>query len=135
MTLSEPPDILTCLHGGTNWNKSCLIWRLQPTPHRPFTACAMLDLFNGLSEVSSEAWAARVPKRPILLMSGALDPVGGNGKGVRQVEKWLNKTGHNAECKLYEGGRHEMLNEINRQEVYGDVLLFIEAVAAEGELK
>ena len=100
----------------------------------PFTACAMLDLFNGLSEISNEAWAARVPKRPILVMSGAMDPVGGKGKGVRQVAKWLGQTGHSVECKLYEGGRHEMLNETNRQEVYGDVLLFIEAVAAEGEL-
>ncbi len=95
----------------------------------------MYDLFTGIIEISNEKWAARVPKKPILVFSGSLDPVGGKGKGVRQVHAWLKKTGHEAELKLYEGGRHEMLNEINRCEVYGDVLLFINAVEAMGELK
>ena len=51
------------------------------------------------------------------------------------MHRWLEKTGHEAELKLYEGGRHEMLNETNRKEVYGDVLLFINAVEAMGEPK
>jgi len=101
----------------------------------PFTARAMYDVFTGLTEISNEKWAGRVPKRPILVFSGAMDPVGGRGKGVKQVHQWLVKTGHDAELKLYEGGRHEMLNEINRREVYADVLLFINAVEAMGETK
>ena len=101
----------------------------------PFTASAMYDVFTGLTEISNEKWAKRVPKRPILVFSGAMDPVGGKGKGVKQVHRWLTKTGHEAELKLYEGGRHEMLNEINRKEVYADVLLFINAVEAMGETK
>ncbi len=76
-----------------------------------------------------------MPKRPILLMSGAKDPVGNSGKGPKQVYSWLEKTGHQAELKLYEGGRHEMLNEINRKDVYGDILLFLNAVEAMGEVK
>ncbi len=101
----------------------------------PFTASAMLDLFNGLTEIGSEAWAARVPDRPILVFSGDCDPVGGCGKGVKQVFGWLKKTGHTPELKLYAGGRHEMLNELNRAEVYSDVLLFINAVEAMGEVE
>lgn len=101
----------------------------------PFTAHAMFDVFTGLAEVSNEAWAKRVPNRPILLMSGAKDPVGNSGKGVKQVFGWLKKTGHSPELKLYEGGRHEMLNEINRKDVYNDVLLFIDAVEAMGEVQ
>ncbi|MDD4312227.1 MAG: alpha/beta fold hydrolase [Eubacteriales bacterium] len=101
----------------------------------PFTAYAMYDVFTGLAEISNEKWAKRVPNKPILIFSGAMDPVGGKGKGVKQVHGWLTKTGHNAELKLYEGGRHEMLNEINRKDVYGDVLLFINAVEAMGEMK
>ncbi|MEG1523763.1 MAG: alpha/beta fold hydrolase [Clostridia bacterium] len=100
----------------------------------PFTACAMLDVFNGLSEISNERWAARVPKRPILVLSGACDPVGGNGKGVKQVVNWLDKTGHQTELKLYPEGRHEMLNELNKDDVYRDILLFINAVEAMGEI-
>lgn len=100
----------------------------------PFTACAMLDVFNGLGEVSGEHWAARVPKKPILMISGDCDPVGNKGKGVRQVAGWLKKTGHETELKLYPGARHEVLNETNRDEVYRDILLFIDAVEAMGEL-
>ncbi len=99
-----------------------------------FTPCGMLDIFNGLGEVSSAKWAARVPNEPILVLSGDNDPVGGMGKGVKQVYRWLVQTGHNTvELKLYKDGRHEMLNEINRDEVMGDILLFLETVIAMGE--
>ncbi len=101
----------------------------------PFTAYAMYDVFTGLTEVSNEKWAKRVPMRPILVMSGAKDPVGGAGKGVKQVYGWLKKSGHDVELKLYEDGRHEMLNEINRKDVYNDILLFINAVEAMGEME
>ena len=92
----------------------------------PFTAAGFRDLFFGLDEISSEAWAQKVPKKPILLISGDADPVGTNGKGVQQVAQWLKKTGHNVNCILYPSARHELLNEINRDAVYGDVLCFIE---------
>lgn len=99
----------------------------------PFTSSGILDIFTGLGEVSSAKWAARVPDRPIFVLSGDRDPVGGFGKGVRQVYGWLKKTGHNAELKLYDDGRHEMLNEVNREEVYRDIQLFCETVVAMGE--
>lgn len=99
----------------------------------PFTACGMLDLFTGLREIGSKNWAKKVPNRPILMISGACDPVGSMGKGVRQVEGWLRSTGHSPEVKLYENGRHEMLNELNKEEVYGDILLFLNTVEAMGE--
>ena len=99
-----------------------------------FTASAMLDLFNGLGEISSRQWAASVPDRPILMIAGDRDPVGNMGRGVTQVANWLKETGHTVELMLYPGGRHEILNESNRKEIYRDVLLFIETVAAAGEL-
>lgn len=99
-----------------------------------FTASGMLDMFDGLGEISSKDWAKRVPKRPIFIISGMQDPVGGAGaKGVKQVANWLRATGHAVELKLYEGGRHEMLNETNKDEVYRDILLFIDTVEAMGE--
>ena len=93
-----------------------------------FTAAGFRDLFDGLSEISSRDWAARVPNKPILLIAGDADPVGANGKGVKQVEQWLAQTGHSARCILYPGARHELLNETNRTEVYEDVRSFIEEV-------
>lgn len=100
-----------------------------------FTSCAFVDLFNGLQEISNLNWAKRVPNRPVFLMAGSNDPVGNMGKGVKQVEKWLLKSDHKVTMKLYPEGRHEMLNETNRDEVYRDVLLFIETVCAAGELQ
>lgn len=100
-----------------------------------FTAPAMLDLFYGLSEVSGKKWAERVPKRPVLLIAGDRDPVGNMGKGVRQVADWLSDTKHTVELILYHDCRHEILNEDIREDVYRDVMLFIETIAASGELE
>lgn len=100
-----------------------------------FTSYAFYDLFTGLSEIAGKTWAQRVPKKPILLISGENDPVGNGGKGVRRVERWLKANGHFPCMLLYPEGRHEMLNEINRSEVYNDLLLFMESLAASGELE
>lgn len=94
-----------------------------------FTAGAFSDLFDGLSEIGAKEWAAAVPDVPVLLISGAEDPVGGFGKGVREVYADLRSTGHDVSMKLYEGGRHEMLNETNKDEVYRDILAFIDGAA------
>lgn len=101
----------------------------------PFTSSALYDLYMGVSEISSEKWAASVPKKPIYMYSGSMDPVGGMGKGVKQVLGWLKKTGHKVELKLYEGARHEMHNEINRDEVYRDVLSFVNTIEIAAEKK
>ncbi len=93
-----------------------------------FTAEGFFDLLSGIREISSVFWAAKVPDVPIYLFSGEKDPVGNNGKGVKQVAAWLKDTGHTVSVKLYPEGRHEMLNEINRTEVYQDVLRFLSGV-------
>lgn len=95
-----------------------------------FTAEGMLDLFDGLQSVTGLGWASKVPRVPVLLISGHADPVGANGKGVLQVCAWLRDTGHDVVCTLYPGGRHEMLNELNREEVFEDVLIFIKKVVS-----
>ena len=96
-----------------------------------FTAEAMLDLFGVMKAVTGEQWAKKVPEAPIYLFSGDQDPVGAKGKGVRQVISWLEKTGHqDVSYRLYEGGRHEMLNEVNRLEVYEDIWSFLSRINA-----
>ena len=100
-----------------------------------FTAAGMRDLFAGLTEVSSLQWAEKVPDKPILVISGDADPVGGkNANGVRQVARWLEQSKHTVELKLYPGARHEILNETNYREVFGDIALFLEAVETMGEI-
>ena len=91
-----------------------------------FKAGGFRDLFEGLHEVSQEQWPQMVPQKPILMIAGERDPVGAYGKGVRQVARALEESGHDVRLRLYPGGRHEILNEINRQEVYKDVGRFLE---------
>lgn len=72
---------------------------------------------------------AKIPKDlPMILLSGADDPVGNMGKGVLLVKKQLEKAGiKNLTCRLYENDRHEILNETDRSTVYRDILKWCEA--------
>ncbi len=89
-----------------------------------YTVSGMKTLFLTLKAVSTRRWYNSVPlSMPILLMSGSMDPIGDYSKGVNEVYKTLKKTGHKyVTLKLYEGARHEILNEINRKEVFGDII-------------
>jgi alpha-beta hydrolase superfamily lysophospholipase len=61
--------------------------------------------------------------RPILIVSGTKDPVGDYGKGPKRVGKSLKKAGVNdITMKLYLWGRHEILHETEKLEVYNDIL-------------
>jgi len=63
---------------------------------------------------------------PILLISGDADPVGQNGKGVFKTGHLFEKAGvQDITIRLYENGRHEILNEINQHEVYQDIYHWI----------
>jgi alpha-beta hydrolase superfamily lysophospholipase len=62
-------------------------------------------------------------KLPILIISGSDDPVGGFGAGVEALFKMYHALGmSDLELKLYQGARHEIFNEINRSEVFDDVV-------------
>jgi alpha-beta hydrolase superfamily lysophospholipase len=59
---------------------------------------------------------------PIYIISGSEDSVGDHGAGVKRVYRQYKKAGfENVTMKLYEGARHELINETNRAEVYADI--------------
>jgi len=89
-----------------------------------FTAGFYRDLMAGLEEIGCMDNIDKIRKDlPILLFAGDMDPVGNKGKAVKQVHDMYQKAGINdLTCRLYDGGRHEMLNETNRQEVFDDVI-------------
>lgn len=95
-----------------------------------FTAKGFHDLFTLLNNVSSKQWYEKVSTSlPILLISGSDDPVGNYGKGVKEVYQNLIDTGHkNTTMKLFDGMRHEILNENNREEVYLHIGQWLEKV-------
>ena len=88
------------------------------------------DIFQGLVPLRDPAREACIPKNlPVLVIQGSLDPVGGNLKGTqalldRYAALGLTRVDH----KFYDGARHEVLNETNRDEVTRDVLDWLKTV-------
>ena len=92
-----------------------------------FTAGFWVDLLGGLGPINKDGVVARVPKAlPVLIFSGEKDPVGG-AKAVEEVSAQMTRVGlTNVRTKVYPGGRHEMLNETNRDEVTADVIAWLD---------
>lgn len=92
-----------------------------------FTIKGMADLLHLNTAANSDEWYEKVRQDlPILLISGAEDPVGEYAKGIDEVYNKLLQSGHTAvEEKLYSECRHEVLNELNKEEVYEDIYSFI----------
>lgn len=87
-----------------------------------------LDLLGGLSFIASDAALLRVPSAlPILITGGAEDPAGGD-RGLSQLAVHFAQTMHGRlKLKIYPGGRHEMLNETNRDEFLNDLISWVKA--------
>ena len=99
-----------------------------------FTSAGYRDLFSWLRLVSRRDWPDRIVKGlRILLVSGREDPIGQYGRGPRQVCGRLIKKGHDATLILYEEARHEVLNEINREEVWRDLADWLKSLSSEPE--
>lgn len=97
-----------------------------------FTAGGFRDLFDGLSEIGGKGWAASVPKRPIFVVAGSEDPVGARGRGPREIAAALSATGHDVTLRLYERMRHEIHNEKGKEQVWKDILTFLETHSDRG---
>ncbi|SPT53207.1 Esterase/lipase [Actinomyces bovis] len=93
------------------------------------TASLYDDVLKGTIAVGSPKVIGRTPvDLPILIASGELDPVGGQGRGVREVAAAYRKAGvKDVTMTLYPQARHEILNEINRDEVTADLLGWVNA--------
>lgn len=93
-----------------------------------FTLSGYYDLFTMLERCNSKEWFKNYKKSlPTLVMSGLMDPVGDYGRGVMYVYNGLKAQGvENLSLKTYEGARHELFNEYNMNEVFSDLLLFLE---------
>lgn len=94
-----------------------------------FTNRGYRDLLTLLKWVNSSEWPRAVKKDlPILVISGSMDPCGEYTKGVNKVIKALENTGHNVDHIFYEGARHEILNELQKEDTMNDVLSWCNSV-------
>ena len=92
-----------------------------------FTAGFFYDFLGGLKCIADKREIKNVPMDlPIYIFSGDKDPVGKYGKGVLKLVKTYKQHGiEDLSYKLYKDGRHEMLNEINKEEVMADVIKWL----------
>ncbi|MGN0824270.1 MAG: alpha/beta fold hydrolase [Candidatus Coproplasma sp.] len=92
----------------------------------PFTCNAFYGLFSIITEACKSSTIKATPSElPILLLSGKDDPVGGYGKGVIKLYDKLSKCNKNVSMTLYEGFRHEILNDDCALLVEEDIVDFI----------
>lgn len=81
------------------------------------------DLMHGLEQVYSESFLDSIPTNlPIYLIGGSEDPVAGMKAGFEMISRTFRGLGLvDFESKCYEGGRHESINELNKDEVLSDI--------------
>ncbi|SDK05957.1 alpha/beta hydrolase [Sediminibacillus albus] len=91
------------------------------------TATFFHDLFTGFDLIDDKHGLEKINKDlPFLFITGSLDPVGKQTKGVYAVMNRYYQHGlTNITSYFYEDGRHEMLNEINKEEVFDNILQWI----------
>ena len=93
------------------------------------TASLYRDMLGGLLFIGDREHLALMDKNtPVFFFAGALDPVGEMGKGVERAYQGFLEVGcSDVQCKLYPEGRHEVLNEVFKEQVWQDVLDWINA--------
>lgn len=91
-----------------------------------FTAAGCRDLIALLQKCNSrEVIKGTRTDIPLLFLSGGMDPVGEYGAGVRRACRVYQQHGCEAALRVYREARHELLFELNRAEVQGDILDFL----------
>lgn len=89
-----------------------------------------VDFLTGLSEISTSEAFKKIPSNlPVYVISGEEDPVSRYGAGLESLVKALRRGGiRHVDFKLYPGARHELYNELNKDEVCSDLCLWLESV-------
>lgn len=93
-----------------------------------FSVNGFYGLFTINLMATNNKWSEKLdPQMPVLLMSGANDPIGDFGKGVKQTYNNMLKNGmKQVKLKLYPNLRHEILRELNNKAIYNDLLKWLE---------
>lgn len=92
------------------------------------TAGFFADMSQGLSYIHKNGNMKKIPlSLPVFFIDGDADPVGSYTKTVTKLCSIYKKNGmETVDIKFYEGARHELLNETNKEEIWGDVREWVE---------
>lgn len=94
----------------------------------PFTLNGLVTIVDAIDNLRKKDYLDKMPRDlPIAFFSGDKDPVGHWGADVPLIVKQFQDMGmKNVFLKMYPEDRHEILNEINRREVYEDIYGWLE---------
>ena len=100
-----------------------------------FTLNGFYNMFRSIMLMNEQEKLEDIPKDlPMLFISGERDPVGNFGKDVSKAFNIYKNLGmENISMKLYSGDRHEILNELDREQVYDDILIWMGDLLMEDE--
>ena len=103
-------------------------YRATPWCTFHFTPNAYYHMFGGMQKACDTERMKHLPEGlPILITSGAEDPVGGWGEGVRKTYMaYIENSPCNVDICLYEDDRHEILNETDKAKVFEDLGAFLD---------
>lgn len=96
-----------------------------------FTSIAMRELFKLLISISSGEWVEKVPiSLPVFIVSGDKDPLADGGEGIKTLYEALDDHEMNElKMKLYPDGRHEIYNDLCREEALKDLTEWVKEVS------
>lgn len=103
-----------------------------------FTATGFRDLYTLVIKANANSTFRRTPNTlPLLFLSGDKDPVGKYGEGVRRVVNLYRGAGlKNIEVIFYKDARHDIFNELDRLQTFGDISRWLEAqLSAQAEAR
>lgn len=90
------------------------------------SAGSLSALLGGAREARRKRTIANIPASlPVYVFSGSDDPVHGNERGLRNLLEGYGSRLERVDYRLYPEGRHEMLNEVNRDEVVEDLIAWL----------
>ncbi len=119
---SEGPQSWTCSDPDVRRS-----FRMSPKNNFLFTINGSNCLMNLMKlAYTSDNWAVHSSEMPVVFMFGDDDPCVGGRKGIEKAAGVMNEAGYtNISQKIYPAMRHEILNEIRKEDVWQDVLDFI----------
>ncbi|WP_077617064.1 alpha/beta hydrolase [Bacillus sinesaloumensis] len=94
-----------------------------------FSAGFFYDLVSGVAIVNDQHANKKIePELPMYFIAGDRDPVGNFSKGVLQAAEMYRKIGiKDVTVQLYENSRHEIINELNKEEVFKDIIHWLDS--------
>lgn len=112
---------------GSEWQTSdpeeIRLFQSDPLCGKPFSNSMSYSVLTGFQNLWLAENEARIPvDLPILIVAGTEDPVGGKTATIQQlISRYMARGQLALQYRFYPGGRHEILNEAEKDRVHRDI--------------